>query len=299
MNNISLKHLQTFLAVVEAGSFRKASEKLHMSQPAVTFHIKQLELALGVPLLDRTTRSMRITIPGNKLRARAEQVLGELNSVVLELRDEAAFKRGRISIACVPTIAASLLPKALGRFEQKYPGITVKIIDVVAEQIFIKLTEGRVDIGIGPRPLGRSEFDFQIVTTDPFVAVIPKGHAWAERKSISLATLTNADFLALLPGSNVRETLEAAMASQSLKLIPKYEVQHHYTLGGMVEAGLGVTALPSTSVSMLSQPMLRTLAITKPSVFRDIGIVKVRGKKLSPASTAFVDLFSKIVGENR
>ena len=297
MNKISIKHLQTYLAVVEAGSFRDASEKLHLSQPAVTLHIKQLELAVGVPLLSRTTRRMSVTLPGNKFRVRAEQALAELNSVVLELRDEAALKRGRISVACVPTIAARLLPKALGRFEQKYPGITVKIHDVVAEQLFFQLTERQVDIGIGPRPLGRSEFDFQAVTKDPYVAVISRTHAWAARKSISLAALAKADFLALLPGSNVRETLEAAITSQSLKLIPKYEVQHHYTLGGMVEAGLGVTALPSMAVSMLSQPLLKTVPITKPAVVREVGIVKLRGKNLSPASTVFIEVFKEIVAE--
>jgi LysR family carnitine catabolism transcriptional activator len=93
----------------------------------------------------------------------------------------------------------------------------------------------------------------------------------------------------------VRDTLEAAMAAESLKLTPKYEVQHHYTLGGMVEAGLGVTALPSMSISMLSQPMLRTLPITHPSVVREIGIVKLRGKNLSPAAIAFIRVFKKNV----
>jgi LysR family carnitine catabolism transcriptional activator len=112
-----------------------------------------------------------------------------------------------------------------------------------------------------------------------------------------LAALASENFLALLPGSNVRETLDAAMAAQSLKFIPKYQVQHHYTLGGMVEAGLGVTALPSMSVSMLSQPMLRTIPITKTSLARDVGIIKVRGKKLTPTVTAFVDIF-RMVAQN-
>jgi DNA-binding transcriptional LysR family regulator len=297
MNNVSLKHLQTFLAVIEAGSFRKASEKLNLSQPAVTLHINQLEMAVGVPLLDRTTRRVSVTFAGKRLRARAEQALADLSSVVSELRDEAALRRGRISIACVPTIAARSLPKALGKFEQKYPGITVNVHDVVAEQIFAHLINGQVDIGIGPRPLGWREFEFQLVIRDPYVVVVSRSHPWAKRKGVTLAALASENFLALLPGSNVRETLDAAMAAQSLKFIPKYQVQHHYTLGGMVEAGLGVTALPSMSVSMLSQPMLRTIPITKTSLARDVGIIKVRGKKLTPTVTAFVDIF-RMVAQN-
>ena len=148
---------------METGSFRKASERLHLSQPAVTLHVKQIEQAVGVPLIDRTTRRMTVTPAGNRLRARAEQAVAELSSIVLELRDEAALRRGRISIGCVPTVAAHSLSKALVRFERDYPAITIKVHDVVAEQIFNRLLEAQVDIGIGPRPIGRSEFDFRLV----------------------------------------------------------------------------------------------------------------------------------------
>jgi LysR family transcriptional regulator, carnitine catabolism transcriptional activator len=298
MNAITIKQIQTFLAILQAGSFRAGSETLHLSQPAVTAHIKQLELALGMPLLDRTTRRLRVTVAGERFRIRAEQALAELNSAVLELRDEAALKRGRISIACVPTIAAGLLPKALGRFAEKFPGITVKVYDVVAQQVLLQVAQAQADIGIGPRPLGRSEFDFHAVTRDPYVAVIPRRHPWATKKSVPLVALTDTDFLALLPGSHVRETLDAAMESQSLKLVPRFEVQHHYTLGGMVEAGLGVTALPSMAVSMLSQPLLRAVPIIRKPVVREVGIVKVRGKKLSPAAAVLINEFKDVVAEN-
>jgi LysR family transcriptional regulator, carnitine catabolism transcriptional activator len=298
MNAITIKQVQTFLAILQAGSFRAGSEKLHLSQPAVTAHIKQLELALGMPLLDRTTRRLSVTVAGERFRIRAEQALAELNSAVLELRDEAALKRGRISVACVPTIAAGMLPKALGRFAEKFPGITVKVYDVVAQQVLLQVAQSQADIGIGPRPLGRSEFDFHTVTRDPYVAVVPRRHPWAARKSVPLAALANTDFLTLLPGSHVRETLDAAMESQSLKLVPKFEVQHHYTLGGMVEAGLGVTALPSMAVSMLSQPLLRAVPIIRKSVAREVGIVKLRGKKLSPAAAVLINEFKDVVAEN-
>ena len=143
------------------------------------------------------------------------------------------------------------------------------------------------------------EFDFYVVTRGLlYVAVTPPGHPWAAKKSVSLAALSKTDFLALLPGSHVRETLDAAMESQSLKLVPKFEVQHHYTLGGMVEAGLGVTALPSMAVSMLSQPLLRTVPIIKQAVVREVGIIKLRGKKLSPAAAVLIEEFKDVVAEN-
>lgn len=296
MNNVSIKHLQTFLAIVEAGNFRRASEVLHLSQPAVTAHVKQLEQAVGMPLLDRTTRRMRVTTAGDRLRTMAEHTLAELDAVLMELRDEAALKRGRISISCVPTIAASVLPRVLGRFGEKYPGVTVKVFDVIAERIFAQVMDHKVDFGIGPPPAVGSEFNFRAITRDPFVAVVPRGHPWATRKSVSLSDLVDVPFLALLQGYNVRETLDATMKKHGLKITPKYEVQHHYTLGGMVEAGLGITALPSMAVSMLSRPLLRIVPI-KPSPTREVGIITLRRRKLSPAPQAFIDMFNELVSK--
>ncbi len=295
MNNVSIKQLQTFMTIVDAGNFRRAAEILHLSQPAVTAHVKQLEAAVGVPLLDRTTRRMRVTVAGDRLRSMAEQTLADLNAVLSELRDEAALQRGRISICCVPTIAAGILPKALKQFDEKYPGVTIRLYDVIAEQIFVQVAEGKADFGIGPRPTGRRQFDFRPLTSDPFVAVVPRGHVLANRKSVSLFDLVKFPYLALLRGYNVRETLDTAMEKHGLKITPKYEVQHHYTLGGMVEEGLGITALPSMAVSMLSRPLLRTVPIARPGAAREVGIIKLRGKTLPPAPQAFIALFNEMV----
>lgn len=297
VNNITLRQIRTFLAVIETGSFRRAAEIVHLSQPAVTAHVQQLEVTLGIALLDRTTRRIRITPAGERFRTRSEHALAELNAVTAELRDEAAIQHGRVLVACVPTIASSLLPETLARFSAKYPKINVRIHDVVSADILVQLVQELVGIGIGPRPLGRSDFTFRQVTKDPYVAVVAHNHPWVSRKSVSLRDLATAPFLTMLRGSNVRTTLEDAMRAQQLTFKPIYEVQHHYTLGGMVEAGLGVTALPSMAVSMLSQPLLRTVPIRRPVILREVGILTLRGKQLSPADQAFVTEFEELVEE--
>jgi LysR family transcriptional regulator, carnitine catabolism transcriptional activator len=298
MTNISIKHLRTFLAVVEAGNFRRASETLHLSQPGVTTHVKQLERAVGMPLLDRTTRRMRVTPAGDRLRIVAERTLADLNGVLFELRDEASLRRGRISVSCVPTIAANVLPKALRRFTENHPAVTVVVYDVISAELFAQVAANKVDFGIGPRPNGQREFDFRSLICDPFVAVVPLEHPWTSKKRVSLYDLTKVPFLALPRGYNVREMLDASLAAQGLNILPRYEVWHHYTLGGMIEAGLGVTALPSMAISMLSQPLLKTVPISQPSVAREVGVIKTRGKSLSPASEAFIKLFSSILNES-
>lgn len=297
MNNLTFRQIRTFLAVAETGSFRRASERVHLSQPAVTAHVQQLEEMLGIHLLDRTTRRVRITPAGERFRLRAERALEELGAAVMELREEAAMERGRVLAACVPTIASRLLPEVLARFARRFPGISLRVNDIVASEILLQLAGEMVDIGIGPRPIEGSDFDFRRVARDPYVAVVPHGHPWATRKSITLKELANAPLLTLRRESNVRSTLEKSMREHSLELKPVYEVQHHYTLGGMVEAGLGVTALPSMAVSMLSQPLLRTVPIRNPEIIREVGIITLHGKNLTPATTAFVRVFEEFLEE--
>lgn len=299
MNNITLRQIRTFLAVAESGSFRRASERVHLSQPAVTAHVQQLEEELGMPLLDRTTRRVRVTAAGERFRARAQRLLAELGDLVAELKDEAALERGRVLVACVPTIASRLLPRALARFRGLFPGITLTVNDVVAAEVYEHLVRGQADIGIGPQPSAGAEFEFEPIARDPYVAVVPRDHPWARRRSVSLRDLARAPFLTMNRESNVRGILESALAAASLKVTPLLEARHHFTLGGMVEAGLGVTALPSMAVSMLSQPLLKTVPITGPRVFRDVGIVKLRGNRLTPAAEAFIRVVLEEVDEWR
>ncbi len=291
MNNISIKQIRTFLAVVETGSFRAASERVHLSQPAVTAHVQQLEDELGIAVLDRTTRRVRVTRAGERFRHRAERLLTDLGDIVDELKDEAALQRGRVVIACVPTIAARFLPDAMARFQNQFPGIQLSVHDVVAADILGELVRDEAEIGIGPSPPKESDFEFERLARDAYVAIVPKQHPWTRRRSVTLKDLTEAPFLTMTKDSIVREILDSALAAERLRLVPLHETKHHYTLGGMVEAGLGVTALPSMAVSMLSQPLLKTIPIRRPAVYRDVGIIKYKGKKLTPAVQAFVEVF--------
>ena len=169
---------------------------------------------------------------------------------------------------------------------------------MLAVDLYAQLDQQLVDFGIGPNSKDRSDFVFRPIVEDPYVAVVATNHPWVGRKSVSLRELASAPFLAMLPGSNVRTTLEDALRAQGLTIEPIHEVLHHYTLGGMVEAGLGVTALPSMAVSLLSQPLLRSVPI-RPVISRVIGVLMLRGKHLSPAANALVKVFEELVAERR
>ena len=292
----NINKMRSFIAVAEHGSFRKAAEALNLSQPALSAHVRDLEDGIGVSLLSRTTRSVRLTREGEHFLVRSKRALYEIQSAVRELQDEAALRRGRITVACVPTIASSMLPHALARLAERYPEIRVHILDEVAESLYQRLLNRDADLGIGPAPPRSSDITFETLTNDHFIAVYPRKHALAKRKTVTLEDLARFPFLALAPRTNVRTILDRAFAEAGHALDPVYEVSHHYTLGGMVEAGLGVTALPSMSLSMIGHPLLESARIVEPEITRDIGLLRRRDEAATPAAREFLRVVSDVFG---
>lgn len=284
----SIIKIRSFVAVAENASFRKASEMLNLSQPAISAHIRNLEALLGVPLLSRTTRSVRVTREGEHFLNRAKRALSELESVSLELREEAALRRGRVTVTCIPTVAFSILPTVLAVFSQRYVGIKVRVLDEISTAGAKRVLSLEADFGIGPRPPENLDLSFDTLVRDNFIAVFPNNHELASRRTVRIKDLAKYPLLMLAPHTNVREVLDDAFAAAGQALEPLYEPCHPYTIGAMVEAGLGVTALPSMSLSLLGHPRLKSARIVDPQIHREIGILQRRDSTFSPAAAEFV-----------
>lgn len=147
---ITIKQIETFIAVADARGFRRASERLNLSQSAVTAHIQQLESTLGVPLFHRTTRSVRLTQAGNDLLERARRTLTDLDDTVRTFRDEVAMTRGRVLVACAPSFASSILPPALAAFQNQYPEIFIQVREAYGSEIIEAIRNNTVDLASAP-----------------------------------------------------------------------------------------------------------------------------------------------------
>src|SRR5574340_1519850 len=130
-----IRHIRAFLAVARLGSFTRAASELHVSQPALTVQIRQLEESLRVRLFDRNKRQVALTQVGRDLLPSLAQVLPDLEAVMSASQDLANLRRGSVSIATLPSVAAGLLPMAIRRFASNYPDVAVHVSDVVAERI--------------------------------------------------------------------------------------------------------------------------------------------------------------------
>jgi LysR family carnitine catabolism transcriptional activator len=286
---ITLRRLRSFIKVAEFGSFRRAAEALSISQPALSVHVQELEDELGVALFRRTTREVRLTEEGARFAAQMKRTLIEFDGLVDDFKDQAAIQRGRVEVACVPSIASQVLPPILSQFKQDQPKITVHVHDDRAEIIEQLVAKSGVDLAISPPPARNAELVFDHILDDPYLAVLPKGHPLAGQPSVTSEELLKYPLIMMRSGLNMREVFDEALAGSPARPQPAYEVQHHDTLIGFVAADLGVGAMPAMTLVNVHHPALTFARITDPVISRQIGFLKRRGEPLNPAARKFAE----------
>lgn len=296
MINFSLPQIAAFLAVAETGSFRAAAERLHLSQPAVSARVRQLEDHLRVDLFNRTTRSVSATPAGRRLLAAASRALGELEHLADELHDEAGLSRGRVAVAAIPSLAGTILPPAMGAFRRAYPGVTVELIEVLTRRTFEAVEQGTAALGLMSGPMPRDPFDFEPLFDEPCVAVVPRDHPLAGRSRIALADLADTPLVCSPNGAGLRDTVEAAFRAQGLDFEVAHEANTFSTLVAMAEAGFGATFVPRVLRGKLDLSGCAVLSVAGAAVTRTVGIVSLRGRADSPAAAAFRALLRQRVG---
>lgn len=292
-NVVTFQRMRSFIAVAELGGFRKAAAHLAISQPALTSHIKALEEYLGVRLLSRTTRQVTLTPEGQLFLERAQRALGELNSAVEDMRQRAATHRGRIVLGCTPSIAYSVVPRALAAFRRLHPEVEVVLFDDRAEAIESRLLAGEIDMVVGPAPENTRDMDYLHLCDDPFMAVFPRGHELEGRSRVPIEELLRHDLIAIRTGLRMRNMLQLVLDREGYELRPVQQVHSQYTLCALVEAGLGVGLLPQLVVSSLSHGVLRAALIAAPAITRRIGIMKRHGEELQPMAAKLAELLKK------
>lgn len=289
---INLKVLSTFLAVAENASFRKAAEETHLSLPAVSMQIKQLEERLGVTLFQRTTRKVELTREGQDLFVSARKAMGELDSALARVQQAADVQHGTLSFACVPTVASAKLPRLLTQFARKYPGVSIRVREQSLPQMVEAVRRCEVDFGIGPQPERPGEFDCHALFEDDSMALMPASHPAATKSEIALRELIRLPLLTLST-SQFQKQFQEALSQSALAPELHYEFTHVSTIVGMVEAGLGIAVLPSVAVPRGAK--LKALRIVRPVLTRTISIITVRGHRLSPSAARFVEMCEMLV----
>ncbi len=298
MADLPVRRIMTLVSLAETASFRRTADKLKLSQPAVSAHIRDLEAYFGVPLVHRTTRRVSLTAEGMALAARARRAFEELEMASQDLRDLAAVHRGRVVLACIPPMMTSIVPNAVQRLAADYPAIEIEIHDVLSAQVEQLVERGDADIGIGPQPRSQG-LSFTRLLRDPFVAAVPANHTLAHRKTVELEDLVKHPLVMTTPDANARLIVEETLRRSRRPVKPRFELVHNFSVGRLVAVGLGVTILPRMAIPSLGAEGIRIVEIRSPRIFRDIGIMARPKYRPSPSARALMSVLDRVVAAMR
>lgn len=292
MINLHLREIRSFVGLADTGSFRLAAEKLGISQPALSAHIRNLELTYDVSLVHRTTRQVTLTPEGRTFASQARRALTDLEAATQGLREISAAHRGHVYVACIPPITASFMPQVMLALHEAYPAVDVTIRDILSTQVAPMVIDHGADIGICPADVP-VDVTFEKLLRDEFVVAVPRGHALENRTEISLAEVVDQPLVLNSRDTNTRRILDRAFDRINRTVKPRYEFTHYRSVGSFVAAGLGVTVLPQTVVSSLANEDIVALKLKDVQVYRDLGLITRRAYEPSPAARVLIKILKK------
>ena len=292
-----IRHIRAFLAVARHLNFTKAAHELHVSQSALTVQIQQLEEALGIRLFDRTNRRVVLTQAGIALIGPLQRILIDTENIVSHTRDISNLRRGVVSLAVLPSVAAGLLSEVLRQFTADYPGIVVHIHDVVADKVVELVKKEEVDFGIGTMRHSDRELTALPLFTNRLFAFLPVKHPLSSRASLTLHQLAKHPLVLTGKDSGVRAIVEDALQRSSLHGKYAYEVNYMPTLLSLVRAGFGIGILPEHADAMGAFPELVKIPIGKPQLTRRIQIITRKGRNPSPSVQKMLDILRRVTSK--
>ncbi|RQR47361.1 LysR family transcriptional regulator [Burkholderia sp. Bp9126] len=295
---MNFTHLAAFLAVVETGGVTAASERMHVSQPALTREIRELEGRLGVPLFDRLPRGMQPTEAGRLLADYASQIFSLARAAENAVGEFAGLTRGHLGLAASRTIGVYLLPPVLDEFRRLYPGVAVEVVVSNTELIERELLGREHQIGLIEGPYNESQFDAVVVGQDELIAVASPSHLLARKRVIRAAEVGSAELIMREVGSGTRAVVEEAYARHGIEFSAMLSVGSTEAIKRLLRLGRAVAWISRhTVLEELESGELLELPISDLKIERKLNMIWRKSRSLSPSARAFKKLATTMFPE--
>ncbi len=285
--HLTLRQLKVFESVARHLNYTRAAGELHLTQPAVSMQVKQLEDSLGVALLEQLGKRVHLTEAGQEVLTYARSITQQLDELEGVLNRIKGLSGGRLRIS-VATTANYFIPTLLGSFSRRYPDVTVSL-DVTNREILLRqLTENTVDLVVMGQPPATADVEAQIFMDNPLVVVAPPDHPLAKEIKIPLKRLQEEIFLVRESGSGTRIAMERFFSERGMRLKTGMEVGSNEAIKQSVQAGLGLGLLSRATIEQeLALQRLVVLDVSEFPIMRHWFVVHRKGKRLSAAAAVF------------
>ncbi len=283
----TLRQLGILEAVARCGNFSRASAELHLSQPAVSMQIKQLEEVLGLPLFEQIGKRIHLTEAGREALAASEAISRQLANLDSALADLKGLKGGTLTVSAAST-ASYFTARLMALFRQQYPDVRISLNVVNRETLLRHLTDNAIDLVLMGQPPDGYDVEAQPFMDNPLVVIAAPTHPLAGVHNIPLVRMAEEVFVAREQGSGTRSAVENFFAARGLVLKAAMEMNKNEAIKQAVEAGLGLGVVSLHTVQAeLAARHLGVLDVEGFPLRRQWYLVWRQGRRLSPAAQAF------------
>ncbi|WP_349295307.1 LysR substrate-binding domain-containing protein (plasmid) [Thioclava sp. 'Guangxiensis'] len=244
--------MRCFVAVAEELNFRRAAERLNMTQPPLSRQIRLLEHAMGVTLFDRSKRQVMLTPAGANLLVSATEILQRAEFALLSARQAERGELGAVTMGFVPSAGVGFVPDIAAALTREMPDVRFRPAEMMSYEIVEALISGQLDLGLTRSPGRRGELNAQLAVSEPFVLALPAGHRLLTRDEITLFDLDSTDFIAYSSerGGALRKIQDALFANEGISPRIRFELSQTHSILHFVNRGLGIALVPRSSMQL-------------------------------------------------
>lgn len=288
---MDVRQIRYFLEVVKAGGFHRAAASLHIAQPAISVAIRRLEEELGIRLLAREGKKVRLTVEGQIFFPRAVAFEELLKNVVLEMSELRGLERGELKIGLPSMLASHVFPTVIKNFHQAHPGLHISVMGGGGVRIADLIARGEVELGVIAGANVPEGLEYWPLLREEMVACVATGHRLASAPTITLDEFASERLFLFERGYYQRELLESSFMKKRINPEVAFETNHVSLLASMTSGGNGITTL--LRVAAETYPDLIPVSFA-PKMFIDAGVGWKRDVYLSSAAKAFLDILRTI-----
>ena len=293
MLHITLRQLQVFESVARQLSYSRAANELHLTQPAVSMQIKQLEDNVSLPLFEQLGKRIYLTEAGRELYQYSCSISQQLANMEVALDELKGMERGKLNIAVVTT-ANYFAPHLLAKFCQRYKAVTVSLNVSNRETVLKQLADNLIDLAIMGQPPENLDIDSESFMENPLVVVAPPNHPLCREQNIPVERLAQEIFLVRESGSGTRSALERFFAEHNIKINKGMETDTTEAIKQAVQAGMGLGIMSQHTAELeLETGRLKVLDVQGFPIIRYWHVVNRKNKRLSSVANTFRDFLLK------